>query len=344
MSEGKSLRFLAYYLNGRRLAALANVLPSDTTHISLARNTGRRAAGMDRTWAIAKELIFSEKIPALIELATSRDLDGEGVLAHVFATFTFSGAAKAIHLEQAGKPIKNATLRSRLCLGAREYDVVGEMYNEHYYSDSSLRILSNKGRMLVVGLFRFNENSIDVSPYIIGELVEEVGVSWTPLHNVLRVYPDTIDVFSQIRSIEQISKADLAAMMAMPEDAVKRAFAEIIGEPFVPNDWGGERSDLSSNNVSIEGETASAAFIFKGPSLKGEMHPGNMGKRGDQLQRAFEEPVDLVVVQHCNKIANSVVRQAEMFATAKNSTPRRYCIIDGGDTARILKAYGYLDL
>lgn len=66
-----------------------------------------------------------------------------------------------------------------------------------------------------------------------------------------------------------------------------------------------------------------------------------MGKRGDQLIRAFDEPVDLIVVQHCNKIENSVVRIAEALAYDPRR-PRRYCIIDGAETAQILSAYGML--
>ncbi len=85
----------------------------------------------------------------------------------------------------------------------------------------------------------------------------------------------------------------------------------------------------------------SAAFLLKGPSVRGEMHPNNLGKRGDQLMRAFDEPVDLVVVQHCNKIANTVVRQAEALAYDPRH-PRRYCILDGADTAVILRAHGKL--
>ena len=63
-----------------------------------------------------------------------------------------------------------------------------------------------------------------------------------------------------------------------------------------------------------------------------------MGKRGDQLVRAFEEPVDLVVIQHCNQIANTVVRQEEAMAFDPRQ-PLRYCIIDGADTVRILKTH-----
>ena len=63
------------------------------------------------------------------------------------------------------------------------------------------------------------------------------------------------------------------------------------------------------------------------------MHPADMGKRGDQLVRVFDEPVELVVTQHCSKIANSVVRIAESLAMNIRQ-PRRYCIIDGADTVR----------
>jgi hypothetical protein len=42
------------------------------------------------------------------------------------------------------------------------------------------------------------------------------------------------------------------------------------------------------------------------------MHPADMGKRGDQLVRVFDEPVEPVITQHCSKIANSVVRIAEI--------------------------------
>jgi len=140
---------------------------------------------------------------------------------------------------------------------------------------------------------------------------------------------------------EAPKKADLEALLQIPEDAIKHAFAEIIGEPFVPRDWGGEKSDLTTSRLTIDGKRQSAAFIFKGPSVRGQMHPADMGRRGDQLVRAFDEPVELVVVQHCSQIANSVVRIAESLAMDFRR-PRRYCILDGADTARILKAYGKL--
>ena len=39
-------------------------------------------------------------------------------------------------------------------------------------------------------------------------------------------------------------------MNNMREDDVKHAIAEIIGAPFVPKDWGGERSDLFTEQLA----------------------------------------------------------------------------------------------
>ena len=133
-------------------------------------------------------------------------------------------------------------------------------------------------------------------------------------------------------------KLTYKALLHISEEDVKHSIADIIGEPFVPKDWAGEKSDLQTNSLTIDGQPYSAAFIFKGPSLPREMHPADMGKRGDQLVRIFDEPVELVVIQHCSKIANSVVRIAELLAMNVRR-PRRYCIMDGADTVRLLRAY-----
>jgi hypothetical protein len=225
-------------------------------------------------------------------------------------------------------------------LGAADYHLFGEMHNEHYFSMSSISTLTNKRHMLIAGIYEFHENNVEVFPYIIGEVAQETARS-RHLASFIRVYPQSIDAFARIAEGHRPTAADLAAIGGMPEADVKKAFADIIGEPFVSKDWGGEKSDLVTSHLTIGGEPSSAAFIFKGPSVAGPLHPANMGKRGDQLIRAFDEPVDLIVVQHCNKIETSVVRNAEGLAYDARR-PRRYCIIDGNDTALILKTYGKL--
>ena len=59
-----------------------------------------------------------------------------------------------------------------------------------------------------------------------------------------------------------MSEADLQALLDISEEDVKHSIADIIGEPFVPKDWAGEKSDLQTNSLTIDDRPHSAAFIF----------------------------------------------------------------------------------
>lgn len=342
MAAFGQLRLFPYYLNSRRLSLLSEVRFATEAQTSLVQNSGDRADAMRDVATTAQDLLRSGQFPNLTEVATAKDVEGQRILAFVWGVFTFAGAAEAIRRAQEGKSLKNATLRATMPLGAAEYTMAGELSNDHFYSDTSISVLKGRKRMLVAGHFEFDGSQVQVFPYIIGEEVESTGSLPYPISTSIRVYAQQIDAFSRVKDSPQPSSADLKAIASMPEAAVKQAFADIIGEPYVSKDWGGERSDLQTARLTIDGEPTSAAFIFKGPSVPGSLHPANMGKRGDQLIRAFDEPADLIVVQHCHKIENTVVRNAEGLAYDPRR-PRRYCIIDGTETAQILSAYGKLN-
>lgn len=341
MAGFEGLRLFPYYLNSRRLGLLADIKFATEAQNPLVENSGERVAAMRDVAATADELLQHGRFANLAEVVASKDVEGERVLGFVWGIFTFSGAAEAIRRAQERKPTKNATLRATIPLGAAEYTLAGEMSNDHFYSTTSVSVLKNKKRMLVAGHFEFHGRKVEVFPYIIGEQVERGGSLPLMLSASIRVYPSQISAFERVEHSSFPTGAHIKAIESMPEAVVKQAFADIIGEPYVSKDWGGEKSDLQTARLRIDGEPTSAAFIFKGPSVPGPLHPGNMGKRGDQLIRAFDEPVDLIVVQHCNKIENSVVRIAEALAYDPRR-PRRYCIIDGAETAQILSAYGML--
>ena len=342
MAGFEGLRLFPYYLNSRRLGLLADVNFAIEVQNPLVENSGERVLAMRDVAATAQDLLRHGRFPNLTEVVATKDVEGKRILGFVWGVFTFSGAADAIRRAQEGKPLKNATLKGTIPLATTEYDMVGEMSNDHFYSTTSIGVLRGKKRMLVAGHFEFHGHKVEVFPYIIGEEIEGAGALPMPIAASIRVYPQQIDQFSRVEHSPQPTAADLKAIESMPEAAVKQAFADIIGEPYVSKDWGGEKSDLQTARLTIDDEPTSAAFIFKGPSVTGPLHPANMGKRGDQLVRAFEEPVDLIVVQHCNKIENTVVRNTEGLAYDPRQ-PRRYCIIDGADTAQILSAYGKLN-
>lgn len=67
-----------------------------------------------------------------------------------------------------------------------------------------------------------------------------------------------------------------------------------------------------------------------------------MGKNADQIQRLFQAPARLFVVQYWGQVAQSVVEQLKAFATAKAALEGDevlYGLIDGDDSNRLIAAY-----
>ena len=327
-----------YYLNSRRLEVLSAMDIPAAAQSSLNDNNIRRVAAMGYARNVAKVLLQTGKVPNLARAFVEVN-EGERILATTYGVFTFKGSRKAFETPANGKAATPATFTGTLLLGDREFPAYGELVNDHFYSQSSIGMLSGKRSLFIMGQFDFGADGVEIFPYVIGDLIDDLSPFLNmSIRSSIRVYPEQIDSFGPLRNAPAATANDLKALQAMPEARVKDALAEIIGELFVPADWGGEVSDLQTNHIVVDGEPASAAFILKGPALKGEMHPNNMGSRGDQLVRAFGEPVDLIVVQHCRKIANTVVKTAEAMAIDPRD-PKRFCILDGSDTARLLKLH-----
>ncbi|MGW0918624.1 hypothetical protein ACWD3J_06415 [Streptomyces sp. NPDC002755] len=156
-----------------------------------------------------------------------------------------------------------------------------------------------------------------------------------------RVYPSDIGQFSKIDFTAPVSEAEREAVLSVPEKEVKHAFADLIGESYIPKDWGGERSDLYTSRIFARGHQVSAAWLFKGPGHPRAMDVKALGKNGDQIDRLFTEPAELLVLQHCHQIKPSVVSMMAAYAHDARH-PRTYMIIDGSDTGRILRSLGLL--
>lgn len=152
------------------------------------------------------------------------------------------------------------------------------------------------------------------------------------------VLPEDIDQFSKMADVK-VTCADewLGSMKLLPEKDVKQAFASLLSEP-TKKDWGGEANDHFSSNVSLRGRRTTAAFLLKGPSQFREMTLEMCGKRADQVHRLVNSGADISIVQHSHLIGN-VVRSTLRNLTVYPGGHRKYCLIDGQATYRILKAY-----
>jgi len=173
-------------------------------------------------------------------------------------------------------------------------------------------------------------------PDIIEEIVVKIPKKFSQIR---RLTIDEIDSFRKVRNVD----ASDAELRGYSEAAFKNGVRNIIGEKAEFRDWGGEKSDLMTTRVIFEGKRISAAFAFKGPGEKAaKLVPAAMGKNGDQVQRLFSEPADLFVVQYWRPIDSSVLELMEALSVAKSVSTQKevlYCVIDGQDSARIVKAY-----
>lgn len=163
------------------------------------------------------------------------------------------------------------------------------------------------------------------------------AIDQSPTSSPDQIYVEEIDSFQEV-SIINAEDLDVDLPLEMYEEDVKDNLREIIGEPFDQDDWGGERNDLFTNRVLVDGERVETAVMLKGPSVSSEMHMSDAGSRGDQVQRLFESPANLFIVQYNGKFEDRFIQHVRQQAQIENAD--MYCLMDGIDTARVLRAYG----
>jgi hypothetical protein len=168
---------------------------------------------------------------------------------------------------------------------------------------------------------------------------------YTDLPAQLRLFVEDIDSFRKVRDVNPASVADLinGGRLDWSEDRIQIAFEQILDVPMHKKDWGGEINDLYTANVILNGKRTETAFLLKGNGLtKKTMEIANCGHNGDQILRLVGSPARLFVVQFVGNISESVISDIDgkMRVLRTQGTDARFCIIDGQDTARVLRAYG----
>jgi hypothetical protein len=284
-------------------------------------------------------------LPTLGQLVVEERLT-QGVFFTHIGPFFGKGVLDASARFQSGRPVrKEAVLWTKLDGFREDLTLTVQAHPENYTTMSAPGELSGKKRLFLVGrLTDCETNDMRAQAYIIGHLHEEERKGAPTVDHFgrlpwqMEVFRSQVNNFAASANEKMPSAAELKKLLTIPESAVKAAFASIIGEPFVPKDWGGEQSDLVSTQVRINGQPVATAFAFKGPSVPRKLTVADLGKNGDQISRLFSEPSDFFVLQHCHAVTSAVRDHMRAFATRINRL-RPFCIIDATDTVLILKAY-----
>jgi hypothetical protein len=166
-----------------------------------------------------------------------------------------------------------------------------------------------------------------------------------PIDDRIRLFVD--DIFPKVRGVAAEDVLGLLdnGRLDCSEDNVQKAFEGALAVAVEKKDWGGEQNDLYTSNITYEGIRLPAAFLLKGNGLKAKkLEIKVCGTTGDQIIRLFQTSAELFVLQYIGDISEMVIHDVESKAELRRLQGKRgwFCIIDGQDTARVLKAYGDL--
>jgi hypothetical protein len=201
----------------------------------------------------------------------------------------------------------------------------------------------------MVGLLHDKPDRFEVEPLVIGAPWFDHPRNGSEALDLMcmgrdlgELLPEDVEQFSKMSEVHVLNADEwMSVMRSLPEAAVKSAFAHLLREP-TKKDWGGEANDHFSSNVVIGGQRKTAAFLLKGPA-RGfrEMTLDMCGAKADQIHRLVKSGADISIVQHCHLIGG-IVRETLRNLTVRPGELRKYCLIDGQSTYRILKAYSLL--
>jgi hypothetical protein len=141
----------------------------------------------------------------------------------------------------------------------------------------------------------------------------------------------------QFRPFKDVDTTGVTLPLQVLERDIKDQINALLGERESAKDWGGEDNDIFAT-CSVNKREMPIAMMLKGPSVPRPMRIKDAGANSDQILRLAESPATLLVVQHVDKITESVRRQLRMNIEARQARgDEAYCsFIDGIQTHKIL--------
>ena len=158
---------------------------------------------------------------------------------------------------------------------------------------------------------------------------------------VREVFIDDVEEFRRVRSLKA-TNSPTPSPRRLPEEIFKYGVASILGNRGKFTDWGGEKNDLYTSNITIGGHRRSTAFAFKGPATAPPLTPAKLGKNGDQIPRLFSTTGGVFFVQFEGKVEESVHESMLTHAIRKSHETRHeilYGVIALEDSHRLRAKY-----
>jgi len=235
--------------------------------------------------------------------------------------------------------------------------ILNLLNRHHYYDEEGLAInlsrafiqwqdqnnfLKNAGK-IKTSFFRKNKVNKDQFLSEIHKEVAHLTINAAIPRFPKQIFWEDVDSFSRARKV----KASKERYLNLLEIDVKKAFLSLIGEPNIHKDSSVEMSDIFTPRIKLNGENISTAIAlngrgkFKTKKKEGIFEIADSGKNGNQINRLFEEPAKLFILQCVGQFSNYVCDEMYAHAYKKSKGGKEeiyYCLIDGNDTDRIIRA------
>ena len=332
----RQARLTAYYLSRDRVLGLLDTqrLPAAVLAVLQGRDVRLSTAILSNAvGSYVLQAVATGKVKTLQQLAFEGELQ-EGV------PFIYNGhmTGKGFGADNRSTALSLAEKLDEPLAGKK---LIFEFSKNGLVNDTAYTRMSGSTRLFAFGYIAgIDETTIKVVPYVIGDLVAGNEAMALPFSMTLELRPEEIEQFAGMDETWFPSTTEFKRIANVPEQQVKELICNLLMEPSVPHDWGGEESDVLSANLVVGGRRYVGAFLLKGPARFHPMKPTDLGKNGDQIYRLFNIPAQIYVIQHCHSIGAAVRKQMEAFALARSFVaPCQIVFMDGVTTARLLRAH-----
>ena len=330
-------KLMAFYLSRDRVLSLIDTAKLSPLHLQALQGVDVPMASAVLSNAVGAyllEAIASGDVRTLQQMAVDGSLT-EGV------PFIYNGHFYGKGFGADNKKL-GLTLTERLDEPLEGKKLILEFSKNGLVNETAYMRMSGSTRLFAYAyVAEITDDTVRAIPYAIGDLVTSRSAFSLPFTSTLELRPNEIQQFSDTDPMWAPSKAEFARLADVTERKIKETIASLLGEHDVPADWGGEESDLFSAELLVGGQRCTGAFLLKGPAKFHQMMPRDLGKNGDQLYRLFNIPANIYIVQHCHTVSPAVRKTVEAFVLQRSLTAAcRYVILDGYDTARLLRAAG----
>jgi hypothetical protein len=269
LSARPELQITSWYINPHRILELIGPL-GPTAHFE------ERLAGSTNE-AFAKQKLLAEtsllvvrwlrqtKVAPLETLVVQGKIKRESV-------FTYDGRFHSKGLA-GSKRLKDNLVRLRLALkelGDDDRELSLEFHSDGLTTSTARsRLLGAASVFTLAYVESADAKSVTARPYVIGDLVEHFGGSdgiELRYRDMTQLDPGDFDQFKGVDFAARVSKPRLEKLKSVPEKVVKATFAILVGESFVPKNWGGEQYDLFTGNTLVNGRNTPAPAPSRDPA------------------------------------------------------------------------------